>query len=197
MQQAAQNREYFNLHVNGIGYLNRIRWVNVQGRRRSEPFLACSIAALRGASDDVQYTYFDLKVSGQEAIDLVESLQDAVNQRRKVLVCFRVADIYAHSYEREVRDQNGRPTGKQEQAALIKGRLILINSVKVDGQLVYTRPETVTSEASPEPQDYQDDGYSDSGSSDVKDVPQQISAARQAPQRSNRQSPARHPAAVY
>jgi hypothetical protein len=29
-----------------------------------------------------------------------------------------------------------------EQAALIKGRLILINSVKVDGELVYTRPES-------------------------------------------------------
>lgn len=142
MQQQPAQREFFNLHTNGIGYLNRIRWVETKGRgRRSEPFLACSIAALRGSSDDVQYTYFDLRVSGQDAIELVQSLQEEVNQNRKVLVSFRIADIYPHSYERKVRDAQGRPTNEMEQAALIKGRLILINSVKVDGQLVYTRPE--------------------------------------------------------
>lgn len=194
MQQAAQNREYFNLHVNGIGYLNRIRWVNVQGRgRRSEPFLACSIAALRGASNDVQYTYFDLKVSGQDAIDLVEKLQDQVNQRRKILVSFRIADLYAHPYEREARDQNGHPTGKREQAALIKGRLILINSVKVDGQLVYTRPEN---EESPQTADENQDGYAaDPDGFDAEAMPT-APAVQQAQQRFNRQPPARRPAAV-
>ncbi|WP_225213926.1 DUF3577 domain-containing protein [Comamonas avium] len=152
MTAQAAHSEFFNLHTNGIGYLNRIRWVETKGRgRRSDPFLACSISALRGSSDDVQYTLFDLRVSGKDAIELVESLQNEVNERRKVLVSFRIADIYPHTYERQVQDSQRRPTGQMEQAALIKGRLILINSVKVDGELVYTRPED-TSETDAEPQ---------------------------------------------
>ncbi len=155
--QAAQ-REYFNLHTNGIGYLNRIRWVETKGRgRRSEPFLACSISALRGSSEEVQYTLFDLSVSGQDAIALVDGLRTEVEQGRKVIVSFRIADIYPHTYERKVLDSQRRPTGELEQAALIKGRLILINSVKVDGELVYTRPED-TSETDAEPQHEQEVG---------------------------------------
>lgn len=152
MTAQAAHGEFFNLHTNGIGYLNRIRWVETKGRgRRSDPFLACSISALRGSSADVQYTLFDLRVSGQDAIALVESLQNEVNENRKVLVSFRIADIYPHTYERKVHDSQRRPTGEMEQAALIKGRLILINSVKVDGELVYTRPEN-SSETDAEPQ---------------------------------------------
>ncbi|XDF33220.1 DUF3577 domain-containing protein [Paracidovorax avenae] len=143
MQTAQQQpREFFNLHTSGIGYLNRIRWVETQGRgRKAEPFLACSISALRGSSDAADYTYFDLRVSGEEAIGLIDSLHDEVNARRKVLVSFKIGDIYPHLYERDVRDQqSGRPTGRKEMATLIKGRLILINSISVDGEKVYSRP---------------------------------------------------------
>lgn len=137
--QAAQS-EYFNLHTSGIGYLNRIRWVDVKGRgRRSEPFLACAIAALRGSSDSVEYTYFDLRVSGEEAIKLIDNMQETVNRGAKVVVSFRVGDIYPHLYERAVK-VNGQPTGKTEPAVLLKGRLLVINSISVDGEKVYERP---------------------------------------------------------
>lgn len=188
--QAAQ-REYFNLHTNGIGYLNRVRWVETKGRgRRSEPFLACSISALRGSSDEVQYTYFDLRVSGKDAIDLVESLQNEVNDNRKVIVSFRIADIYPHTYERQVQDSQRRPTGQTEQAALIKGRLILINSVKVDGELVYTRPED-TSEAGAEPQHQQEAGsYEDPEVNNAPAAPQDEGYAQRPPAQRRPQNPA-------
>ncbi|BDR09213.1 DUF3577 domain-containing protein [Comamonas thiooxydans] len=142
-QQAPAQREFFNLHANGIGYLSRVRWVTPTGRgRKAEPFLACAISALRGATDSPDYTYFDLRVSSAEAIELIESLQKEVDERRKVLISFRIADLYAHSYERDVRDQGGRPTGQKELAGLIKGRLILVNSVRVEGELVYQRAES-------------------------------------------------------
>ncbi|WP_341679525.1 DUF3577 domain-containing protein [Comamonas thiooxydans] len=147
-QQAPAQREFFNLHANGIGYLSRVRRVTPSGRgRKAEPFLACAISALRGATDSPDYTYFDLRVSSAEAIELIESLQKEVDERRKVLISFRIADLYAHSYERDVRDQGGRPTGQKELAGLIKGRLILVNSVRVDGQLVYQRAESTVEAA--------------------------------------------------
>lgn len=166
-QNQAQNLEYFNLHVNGVGYLNRVRWVtpNARGGRRSEPFLACSIAALRGNSGDPAYTYFDLRVSGQEAIDIVSDLEGAVVDKRKVFVSFRCADIYPHLYDRDVRDDRGRPTGQRETAALTKGRLILINSVTVDGERVFTRKEE-------EPgQDNGSELENDSGASNAPEAP--------------------------
>ncbi|MDH1503205.1 DUF3577 domain-containing protein [Comamonas terrigena] len=140
MQAQAAQREYFNLHTTGIGYLNRIRWVDVKGRgRRSEPFLACAINALRGSSDSAEYTYFDLRVSGEDAIGLIENMQETVNRGAKVVVSFRVGDTYPHLYDREVK-VDGRPTGKTEPAVLLKGRLLVINSISVDGQKVYERP---------------------------------------------------------
>ena len=42
---------YFNLHTVGIGYLNRVREVQV---RRGQPFMACDIAA------PVSYTHLTL-----------------------------------------------------------------------------------------------------------------------------------------
>ncbi|MCR6481054.1 DUF3577 domain-containing protein [Variovorax sp. ZS18.2.2] len=139
--QQASETKFFNLHVSGVGYLNRVRWVtpNSRGGRRSEPFLACSVAALRGNSDDPAYTYFDFRVSGEEAIAIVGDLEKAVTERRKVFVTFRAGDLYPHLYERDVRDSEGKPTGRKEMAVLIKGRLLVINSVTIDGDRVYTR----------------------------------------------------------
>ena len=132
--------EYFNLHVSGIGYLSRVRWVETKsGGRKAQPFLACTIGALRGSADDVQYTYFDVRVSGQEAIDLVDKLGHDVDANRKVIVAFKASDIYVNVYEREMKDQNGRKTGHVEAAANIKGRLLQINMAKVDGVEVYRR----------------------------------------------------------
>ena len=139
---ADAGKDFFNLHLSGIGYLSRVRWVTPNGRgRKSDPFLCCAINAMHGPVDDPNYSYLDLRVSGEEAIAVIEQLQEAVEQERKVFVSFKVGDIYAHSYERTVRDNSGRNTGQKEPAALIKGRLLLINMAKVDDELVYQRED--------------------------------------------------------
>ena len=159
---ASTQTNHFNLHVNGVGYLNRVRWVETKSAgRKAQPFLACSIAALRGNADQPDYTYFDLRVSGSEAIEMVEQLMVDVEQQRKVVVSFRVGDIYPHLYERDVRDQTGRPTGQREPAVLIKGRLLLINSISIDGENVFRRESqddghTAESHDSQEGSQYQD-----------------------------------------
>jgi hypothetical protein len=140
--QAPQGqKEFFDLHTCGIGYLNRTRWVTPHsGARKFKPFLCCTLNALRGAKDDVQYTPFDVKVVNDEVKELIESLMPEVQARRKVLVAFKIGDVYPDPYERKVRDDKGRETEEMELAAQIKGRLISVNSVTVDGQRVYTRP---------------------------------------------------------
>lgn len=151
---STQTSNHFNLHVNGIGYLNRVRWVETKGSgRKAQPFLACSISSMRGNADEPDYTYFDLRVSGSEAIEMVEKLMGDVEAKRKVVVSFRVGDIYTHVYMRNLRDDKGRATGEQEPAALIKGRLLLINSITVDGVNIFRRAsqdESSMNEAPPQ-----------------------------------------------
>ena len=136
---AATQTNHFNLHVSGIGYLNRVRWVQPkQAGRKAQPFLACSLSALRGNSESPDYTYLDLRVSGHEAAELVEKCMEDVDLNRKVVISFKVGDIYPHMYERDVK-VDGRKTGEKEMACLIKGRLLLINTITIDGERVYSR----------------------------------------------------------
>ena len=147
---AATQTNHFNLHVSGIGYLNRVRWVQPkQAGRKALPFLACSVSALRGNAESPDYTYLDLRVSGQEAAELVEKCMEDVDHNRKVVISFKVGDIYPHMYERDVK-VDGRKTGEKEMASLIKGRLLLISTITIDGERVYTR-QTEGDEPSTEP----------------------------------------------
>lgn len=146
VQQSARadEAEYFNLHASGCGYLSRVRWVDPgkrRGGRAGDQFLACAINALRGDVANPNYTYFDLRVSGEEAAELIEQLKPSVDEDRKVFVAFKLGDFYAHSYERDARDNRGQKTGEKEISALIKGRLLLITHVKVDGEVVYQRDD--------------------------------------------------------
>ncbi|MCX5567492.1 MULTISPECIES: DUF3577 domain-containing protein [Alcaligenes] len=188
---STQTSNHFNLHVNGIGYLNRIRWVETKGSgRKAKPFLSCSISAMRGKTDEPDYTYFDLRVSGSEAIEMVEKLKGDVEAKRKVFVSFRVGDIYAHSYMRNLRDENGRTTGEQEPAALIKGRLLLINSVTVDGVNIFRRESQEESSVDDTP--FQEEAPLQNPSTDdesSQDVPEQVQSENKAPQE-NAQGPA-------
>jgi hypothetical protein len=140
----AEEAEYFNLHASGCGYLSRVRWVDPgkrRGGRTGDQFLACAINALRGDVASPSYTYFDLKVSGEEAIELIDQLKPTVEENRKVFLAFKLGDFYAHPYERDAHDNRGQKTGKKEISALIKGRLLLITHVKVDGEVVYQRED--------------------------------------------------------
>lgn len=130
-KQTPEVVSYFNLHTQGIGYLNRIREVPI---RRGQPFLACDIAALHGAADAVEYTRFDCKVSGAEAERLIRRCMDAVQAEKKVLLAFRIGDLWVDPFLYEKGERQGQP------GASLKGRLLFIEWIKVDGVLEYKAP---------------------------------------------------------
>jgi len=127
----SENTQYFDLHTRGIGYLNRAREVPVQ---RGEPFLAVDIAALHGSADAVEHTYFDCRVSGREAQALVRRAMPHLALKRKVLVGFKIGDLYAETFTYERGAKQGQ-TGVS-----LKARLLRIDWMRVDGQSVYTAP---------------------------------------------------------
>lgn len=121
-------KSFFDLHITGLGYLNRIREVKP---KKGTPFLACDIVALNGPSDDVSYVRFDTRVSGTEAQHLVRRCEDAVNAEKKVLIAFRLGDLWADVFTYT----KGKRVG--EQGVSFKARLLFISWIKVDGKLVY------------------------------------------------------------
>lgn len=131
MQDSSQPK-YFDLHTTGIGYLNRVREVKPE---RGQPFLAVDISALHGSADNVEYTRFDCRVSGKEAQEIVRSLMPAVEADRKVLVGFKIGDLYAETFT------YGRGERQGQTGVSLKARLLRITWAKVDGEPV-TPPST-------------------------------------------------------
>lgn len=128
--------KYFDLHTTGIGYLNRIREVKP---RKGHPFMAVTVAALKGKSDAVEYSYIDCNVVGAEAEKLIRRCQEAVDAEKKVLVAFRIGDIWADTFTYTKGDKQGQ-TGTS-----LKGRLLYLAWIKVDGVTVYeAKPSEVT-----------------------------------------------------
>jgi hypothetical protein len=119
--------QYFDLHVEGVGYLNRVRKVMP---KKGQEFLACTIAAMRGAMGQVEYTKFDCRVSGAEAKRIVQLLEPEVSAKKQVIIGFKLSDPYPEVFTFEKGERQG------QQGLSIKGRLLKLKFAKVDGQSI-------------------------------------------------------------
>ncbi|WP_211460844.1 DUF3577 domain-containing protein [Collimonas silvisoli] len=127
-------KAFFNIHTTGIGFLKRIREVKPKGKK-SDAFLACSISALSGPADQPVYRYFDVRVSGAKAQDLVRSYMRDVEAGRTVLIDFRLGDLWPDLFVRTTGEHAG------ETAVNLKGRLLKASvlDVSVLQQMVHHR----------------------------------------------------------
>jgi hypothetical protein len=139
MASSSEGKRYFDLHINGLGYLNRIREVKP---RKGDPFLSCDIVAIHGPSDDVDYCRFDVKVSGNDAKHLIRRCSNAVKAERKVLIGFRLGDLWVDQFTYPADYRNPEKAGKP--GVSLKARLLFISWIKIDKTLFYkaeARPE--------------------------------------------------------
>ncbi len=119
---------YFDLHTTGIGYLGRIRKVQI----KKGAFYSCTIGALRGEKptnpdQKPEYTYFDVVIRGKQALERVLFLESAVKNNQRVLVNFKIGDIYAEMFEYQSGSKKG------QQGICMKGRLLQIGHSQIDG----------------------------------------------------------------
>jgi hypothetical protein len=124
---SSSSATFFNLHVEGVGYLNRVRSVRP---KKGQPFIACTVSAMRGSVDDIGYTKFDCRLSGADAQQIVRMLEPEVAADKPVIIGFRIADIYPETFTYEKGERKG------ETGVCIKGRLLRIKFAKVNGQSV-------------------------------------------------------------
>ncbi|MBN3171585.1 STY4534 family ICE replication protein [Pectobacterium brasiliense] len=127
--------EYFNLLINGLGYVSNIRHVT----GTSGPFLSCVINALSGPADKANYVRFDVTVAGKEATDLIARCQKASDEDQKVLIGFTLSNLSAEIFTLKSGDHAG------EQRVSQKARLIKVDWIKIGQKQVYKaeKPDSV------------------------------------------------------
>lgn len=130
MSKSTQTQNFFNLHTNGIGYLNNIREVPNKGNT----YLSCNIAALTGDSSKPNYRYFNVNVVGSENELLIRKCQQAVDARKKILIAFTFGDLWTEIF---TYDKDSQYHQKGDTGVMIKARLIRIKSISIDGKKVY------------------------------------------------------------
>lgn len=131
MSNQSTSKNYFNLHTTGVGYLSDIREYQP---KKGEPILSCRVSALVGQSDSPEYRFFDMNVIGEEAKKLIGRCREAVAAKKKVLISFVMADMW---YDTFTYGKGSDFHKKGDIGVSLKGRLIRINMIKVNGELKY------------------------------------------------------------
>lgn len=126
--QQAQQAQSFDLIIEGVGYLNRVRLVTP---KKGPKYLACTINAMMGKADSVEYVSIDCIVVGQIAKLAIDQLKDDVDAKHKVIIGFRAGDPKPDFYEYPDRE-----TGQPKQGQGLKARLLQVTFAKVNGQKV-------------------------------------------------------------
>ncbi|EIX7011203.1 STY4534 family ICE replication protein [Proteus mirabilis] len=124
---ATSENKYFNLHVNGIGYLSNIRQVN--GPKGQ--FLTAVINALSGPADNPVYVRFDTTVVGENTASLVRRCIKAVDEDKKVLTGFTLSNLASDIFTLTKGEHAG------EQRVSLKARLLNIDWIKIGKDVVY------------------------------------------------------------
>jgi hypothetical protein len=139
MSNSTSSSKYINLITQGIGRVKRIRDVTP---RKGDPFLCCDIIAICGESEKPSEQRFDLKVTGSDAAHLIRKCEKAVmRDGSDVVVSFRVGDLWVDLFTYTKGDRAGKP------GTSLKGRLLWIEWINIDGVRVYTATSNSHDEA--------------------------------------------------
>lgn len=128
MSQGQQQAQAFDFIGEGVGYLNRLRTVTP---KKGPAYLACTINAMMGTADNIEYVSIDCIVVGSVAKQAIELLAADVEAKRKVIVGFRASDMKPDFYE--YKDSK---TSEMKQGSGLKARLLQLTFAKVNGQRV-------------------------------------------------------------
>ncbi|WP_338524323.1 DUF3577 domain-containing protein [Pseudomonas batumici] len=129
-QSATEEKKYFNLYIQGFGYLNNVR--TFTHRRKS--YLKVTVTALQGPADEVDYKYFHCTVVGTEAKQLISHCAEEINSGQTVFVRFTLSELLVFTTNQQHGEHRGQPT------AALGSNLLSLSMIKINGEVVYTAP---------------------------------------------------------
>ncbi|TDR27785.1 DUF3577 domain-containing protein [Hydromonas duriensis] len=132
MTQTTTTPSYFDMTTRVVGYFNRLRVVQGKGKKQPD-YLALDFSALNGSSDEPEYRRFNLTVKGAKAKELVEQLIKEFGDSKdtKIFGSVEIGDFYADYWIAN------KGTPEEEIKSVLKGRLLKVHTIKVDGQQYY------------------------------------------------------------
>lgn len=141
-QTTASN--YINLHAQGIGFLKRVREVQLT-RGRKTSFWSADISMMHGETgvdNGITYVNFQVNPANQECVDIIKYFSEEANSNDfSVRIAARVSDFFPETFTQT----KGANAGQIR--TVLKGRLILITHVWVKDKrqdteyvLEYERP---------------------------------------------------------
>jgi hypothetical protein len=171
LRRTIMSDEYYDISVSACGFLNRVRVVEPKDGR---PYRVCTFVALRGAKGErAEPTYFDAKIVGDHTVALIAQYEGFINDKaRTVFASVRLSDIVVKPFVRQKGERKG------ETGFALKTRLLAIESLAVDGVVVYRRAEDQTVGRA-RPRDGRDPKPSESPSGDGTVATKRSSGAEQ------------------
>jgi len=132
---------YFDFITTCVAYVNRVKQIFPQaGGRVFTPYWTAKLAVLVSKGSDVQYRFIDCTIPAEEAEKLVcLYMAEANNQESKVLAGVRLSDLHAETFTKK--------DGKV--VPCLKGRLIKISWLKVNGRMVFRAKPAVERATTP------------------------------------------------
>ena len=122
--------DYFNVITTGYAYLNRARIIEPEG---ADAYLAVTAAMLEGNKDKPRYQYIDLIVRGDDNVELIKKYFNEIESKDvKTLAAINIGSLKVKSFTFERGEKKGKP------GATLKGVLIKITHMKVDGNVVFS-----------------------------------------------------------
>lgn len=126
----SDDKKFFNFTGNGSCYLNRVREVEPDN---GESYVAVDAVALSGNTKKPVRTHLSCIVRGEKARAVIEEHKEAINDKdAKVFAHFFIGDPRPGSYTFK------NDEGKEVRNHVIRCRLVGINQLWVNGDLVYS-----------------------------------------------------------
>jgi len=166
----SNSTKYYDLHTSGAGFVNRFREVKPKAGsgNKFKPFCSVSIGAFRGSEDNVEYTNFDTVISGKDALAIMKQYKEQINDQNSKVICgFTIGDIYGYAYTTK-----NKKSGDDENRCGIKGRLLFLQFLKIDGEMVYKyeKPQTDDDKTEAQPQNESDKSATESSKDAVTET---------------------------
>lgn len=121
-----QNSNFFNCHLNAVGYINSLR--EFDGPNGS--FLVAQFCALEGRSDAPTHRYFNLTLT-QGMSDLLVQFWDEINSEQKCFANVRIGNMEFTPFAYPADHKNAGQLGVN-----CTGRLLSIQSLSINKQRV-------------------------------------------------------------
>lgn len=134
-------RSYFDYIATGVAYINRVKQIVPQaGQRAFDPYWTATLAVLVSRGAGVQYRSIDCTIPAEEARQLLCYYAAEANAlESNVLAGFRIADPHAGTFVNKAG----------EVVPCMRGRLIRINWLKVNGKMVFKAEPAAAQASSP------------------------------------------------